>query len=57
MRTIRVEVARVGGDALEVTGRLVDEHPGSRRAWFGLDYGPTIIPSPPTILSSPAGCS
>lgn len=35
VRTIRVEIASVGSDELEVTGTLVDERPGANPAWFG----------------------
>jgi hypothetical protein len=35
VRTIRVEIAPVGANELEITGTLVDERPGANPAWFG----------------------
>jgi len=37
VRTIRVEVASVGTDELEITATLVDERPGDSPRWFGAE--------------------
>jgi hypothetical protein len=42
VRTIRVEAVEAGGDALLVTGTLIDERPRGGEKWFGVD-GPRII--------------
>jgi len=42
VRTIRVEAVEDGGDALLVSGTLIDERPRGGEQWFGVE-GPRVI--------------
>jgi hypothetical protein len=41
-RRITIDVFRAGDDALEVTGRLVDDRPDPQPSWFDVPQGSTI---------------
>lgn len=42
VRTIQADVVKVGDDEIEITGRLVDQRPGSQPTWFGMQKDATV---------------